>query len=433
MSPRSAVAPLVVAALASLTACDGGSATDAKGTPQPAGQCETVVSSMLTRTQAYVDQLEAPAPAASPSATLAPTPTPTSTAAPNADFSAAIEKATTELNRLGCDSGATVRQIDAGWPSLHAKGPVVAALLAQLRYSITDRVGKVPETRRLKPGDSLGDAMAQLAAGSTIVLAPGTYALNASLVTLRGITVRGAGPATTTVTSTASDYALLDLTSDPVKLSDLTLRHAGSAPASVITTGPLAALTLTRVHVTRGVAASGGRGGVGVLMGATTQPVGGQVPARTTTLTVRSSDVSDNAGGGVVVAGRHRADIGTTTLSSNGQCGICFTDSSDGWVRHSTLQDNVVGVAAAGTSRPQLVDNVMSGGQLGIQIYGSAAATIRDNTVSKVQRAAILFSGKSAGTVDGNTCPKDKPGIVVVGKGPYPYLKRNACLVATTK
>lgn len=405
------------AAIVALTACDGG-AHD-RPTAAPAGTasaCGIVAQSILDATQRYLNGL------------LANNGTNPNTLTSTA-YESALRAANDKLTQQGCEPAQTRRSLQAKWGTLKADGPVAAAVLAQLRYRLTETVSSVAVTKTIGVGAALQDALAEIPEGSTLVLQPGKYRLDQSLVVLRGVTIRGADAASTELDSSAADDAVLVMTTSAVTIQNVTVRHIGAAAANVVATGAEASLKLDSVTL-RGGRASKKSGGSGLLLASGADEPGAP---RTTTLTISGSTIAENAAGGIVVAGRHRASISGTTFSANRECGVCFLGSSDGWVTANTFRDNDVGVSAMADARPILRKNTFSGGQVGIQVSDRAAPTVEGNTITSPQRAALIYTGNSAGTVNGNTCTKDKPGIVIVGTQPYPYLKQNACDVATAR
>jgi hypothetical protein len=437
-------AALVAAALV-LSACTGSSgAAGPGGTPSAKVSaasrqtaCRAAVREVLAATQRYVDVYSdvgltttpsATSGTASPSPTASPSGTGTAPAS-NADsaLQAAIATATRIRRTQGCDPTAFNTGLTTGLGQVTSHGAVAGAVLRQLRANLTGQVATAPTTVRVAPGDDLDSALATAATGSTLQLAAGTYALTGALVLLRGVTLSGAGAGQTTITSTAADGAVLVLTGDRVVLSGLAMRRTGTAVGSVVIGGSSASLQLT------GVAVSGARlgaagGGAGVLMTAG----GGQVADGSTTLEVTDSTFSANQGAGIALTGAHRGSIVSSRFTGNGQCGVCFLGASGGAVRSSVFTGNAAGVAVAATSRPLVVGNHLSGGQVGVQAVDSAAPVLRDNTVTDATRAAVIWSAQSGGRADGTTCRRDRYGLVVASTA-HPFLGQNACAVAQSK
>jgi len=437
----------VVAAALVLSACTGSSggaaprATSSAKVSAASRQtaCSAAVHEVVAATQRYVDVYSDVGLTTTPSGgsgTAATTPS--ATASPSASGSVqgsdadstlqhAIATATRIRRTQGCDPTTFNSGLTTGLAQVTSHGAVAGAVLRQLRANLTGQVATDPTTVHVAPGDDLAAALATAATGSTLQLAAGTYALSDALVLLRGVTLAGAGAGQTTITSTATDAALLVLTGDRVALRGLALRRTGPAVGSVLVGGSAASLQLT------GVAVSGARlgstgGGAGILMTAGS----GQVADGSTTLEVTDSTFSANQGAGIALTGAHRGSIVSSRFTGNGQCGVCFLDASGGAVRTSEFTRNAAGIAVAATARPLVVGNHLSGGQVGVQAVDHAAPVLRGNTVTGASRAAVIWSGQSGGRADRTTCQADRYGLVVASTA-HPFLGHNACPVAQSK
>ncbi|MEO7069459.1 MAG: right-handed parallel beta-helix repeat-containing protein, partial [Nostocoides sp.] len=171
-----------------------------------------------------------------------------------------------------------------------------------------------------------------------------------------------------------------------------------------------------------------GAGGAAVQMSGQ----GSDGAGRGTTLEVTDSQFDRNAWAGIAVGGAHRVSILKGVFSHNGQCGVCFLDTSSGSVQDSTFTDDTVGLGATGSSRPTWVANTVTGGTVGLQLDGTAAPTIDGVTVSGASRAAIIFSGHSGGAITHATCLRVSYGIVVSPTA-APTLGDNTCGVVRGK
>jgi parallel beta-helix repeat protein len=266
--------------------------------------------------------------------------------------------------------------------------------------------------------------LAEVGPDATVQLGPGTYRLDETLVLLRGITLRGAGRARTTIVSTAADAAVLVLTGDRVVVEDLAVRRAGAAVGSVVIGGSAASLLLASVDLS-GARIGNGDGGAGVLMTAAE----GEEPRLGTTLEVTDSQFADNEGAGIALTGGHRASIVSSVFRRNRQCGVCFLGSSGGAVRQSRFDANGAGVAVTSTSKPLVQGNRISGGEVGVQAVDDSAPVLKSNTISGAARAAVIWSGRAGGRADGTRC-RDVSFGLVVGPKAHPFLGKNSCSVA---
>lgn len=384
----------------------------------------------------------APTAAPTPTGTAAPTSAgtnaPTSTsAAPEGDdtanadtrFQRVLEIARLQIADDGCDLPQVQSLLRDGLAGITTDGPVAAAVLRQLTASMTGAAERAPATREVKAGEDLLEAVAQLPAGSTIDLAPGTFPLDDVLVLLSPITIRAADRKGAILESSVSDFAVLVVADGVVTLDGLTVRHTGKEPANVVLAGPTASLVVTRSTVTGGVARSDGTGGAGILM----YDPGTDERADTTTLEVTGSRFLGNAAAGAVLTGGRVASITGSTFSKNSQCGVCFLDHSGGSVEGSTFTDNGVGVAAAGGSAPTVVKSTIRGGEVGVQASETASPVLDEVRISGASRAAMIYSGRAAGVIRSVTCTKVPFGLVV-GPQVAPTVTDTTCaVIASTR
>jgi hypothetical protein len=340
-------------------------------------------------------------------------------------FQQALAAAREQLTAERCSTSQTRDALRSGLSGVSTQGPVAAAVLRQLTAGMTGNAETEPTTKSVTPGEDLLAAVAGLPAGSTLVLAPGTYTLAEPLVLLAPVTLRGAGVSATTVVSTAEDYAVLVIADGAVAVDGLTIRHDGSAPANVLLSGPTATVSVTDARLTGGVPRKDGTGGAGILM---YDPATGGA-ASSTTLEVTRSRFDGNGSAGIVLTGGNVASVESTAFVKNAQCGICFLDSSSGSVRASTFRDNGVAVATTGRATPAVVGGTSVGGQVGVQASDDSAPLLKGLTIRSAKRAAMLWSGRATGAVDGVRCV-DVPFGLVVGKDVAPTVRNTDCEVA---
>jgi hypothetical protein len=439
------VTSLLASGLLALTACastgPGAPAPDATGTSRAhvESECAEAVTAIVQATGRYVDSYaegsaevraagSSPAPRPSGARSATPSASPTTSAYSDAEFQRQLAGAQQVLVSLGCDPAGTRAALEVGLGGLSPRGAVADAVLRQLTAGLTGRLAQEPQVRAVSPGEDLMTALAESAAGSTLELAAGEFQVGEPLVLLTGVVIRGAGRDRTSIVSTAGEAAVLVLTDGRVELRDLTIRHEGKAPASAILGGPAAALVVTGSRLTGAVSDAAGQGGSGILMFGT----GTEGSGRGTSVEVTDADLSGNHVAGLVLGGGHRASVVRSEFRDNGQCGVCFLDASDGSVQGSTFTANGVGVAVTGSARPSLVDLTITGGQVGIQAGDTAAPAVSGVSISGSARAAMIYSGKAAGRIDGAVCTKVPFGIVI-GAEAYPDLGANRCTVAPTR
>lgn len=427
----------LVVALFALVACGSDDLrTDPRSSIASAAQeeCDAAVASIVSATGRYVRGYESGRTVSASSATGTDASVTTTTASggaldvmTEAEFQAALATAEGTIRGQDCDRTKVRADLTTGLQGITPKGPVADAVLRQLAANLTGRAAPTATVTKLGPGDDLRDALASSPDGSTLELEAGEYHLDAPLVALTGLVIHGAGRDATTIVSTAPDAAVLVLTDKRVELNGLTVRHDGDSPASVVLGGPASSVVLTNARVAGGRIDPSGQGGAGVLMYSP-----GDAPARGTTLEATDVEVSDNEAAGIVLTGTHRSSIVRATIDANGQCGLCYIGGSSGSVEDSTLDGNGVGVAVTGTASPSLLRITISGGEVGLQVSDTGAPALAGGTISGSARAAVIYSGPGAGSLDSLTCANVPFGIVV-HRDAHPHLgKLDGCEVVSS-
>lgn len=410
---------------AATPSADAASQASAQASAVQQRHCRKVAPRVLAAIQTYVDAYGSP---------LAGTRTqPSRGSGPvsgDRALRSAIKRARENIDRHQCDAADYQQQISSGLADVTVRGPLARAVLLRLEASLSgaSAVGAAPVTRVVGPRTDLAAVLAEVSPGSTLRLRSGTYRLDEALVLLQGVTLAGRGRGRTVLRSTAPDTALLVLTDGRVDLRDLSVRHAGGKPASVLVGGPSSSVALTGVTIGGARSGQGRAGGNGVLMSARNDAKA----SRATTLQVTGSSFSDNANAGILLTGGHRASIRRTRFDGNRQCGVCFADASSGVVHHGTFTANTVGVAALGRSRPAVLASTFSGGRIGVQAAGRAQVLVRDARISGADRAGMLFGDRSGGRVEDSSCRDVRLGIVVA-PGAAPYLDRTSCTVVPSR
>lgn len=396
-----------------------GSATASGG---PSGSaCAQASSDLVGAVQRYVDAYGTPL-----------TGTATGAATGNPDdkqFQAAVQAAQDTVRAKACDLPEFRRSVEAGLSSVKARGPVAHAVLLRLTASMTGTAKATAATITVRPTDDLPRRLADLAAGSVVVLVAGRYRLDASLALLEGVTVRGAGRDKTTIESSAAEAGVLVLTDGRVEFRDLTVSHSGKATGDLLVGGPTSALVLTRVRATGALLSkTTANGGNGVLMTSRA----GNTKGRGTTLEVTDSTFDHNAAAGIVVTGVHVASIRKARFEANQNCGVCFSGTSTGAVRDSAFVGNRIGVAVLEHAKPAIDDTTFSGGLFAIQAANASTPVIRTVRISGASKAAMIFADTSGGSVDSATCVEVPYGIVVSPEA-APLLGTNSCTLAEGK
>ena len=420
-----------LAATLALLGCTSPSPALQPSTPTPdsvasrEAACLAAVAGVVDAVKAQVARYEpAPVNTATPSAGTTASPSASAAAAPGVDLDTALQAAREASQANLCDPTAFTRKVAADLGALRPQGPLATAVLARLTASITGQVPEQPVDRVVRVTESLTAVIAAAPAGSTLRLERGDHRVIQTLVLLDGITLTGEGKRQTRLLSSAPDAAVLDVTPGKVTISKLAIVRDAGVPGSGIVTGPEAALVLDAVTISGGRLSKAKSGGAAVHLSGSASD-----KARGTTLQVDGSTFADNAWAGIVATGRHRLSVKASVFDGSGECGICFLDATDGSVDASRFDDNRVGVAALGGSAPVLLKNVFRGGQVGIQVDGTATPGLRSNAITKVSKAAVIYGGTAAGTIEGTTCPDVQFGIVV-GTTSAPTMLRNPCPLA---
>jgi len=410
----------VAAACLLLTGCGAPGAVTPTPTVTawPAAECRAAAAGVGQAVQRLVEPYNTPLPAVVlPTAPAAP-------AEGDADVQSALDVVRRAVAEHGCPGAAAQADVERGLAAVEARGAIAEAVRDRVLAGLRGRIGSEPAEVALQPGADLAAALAEAPAGSTLRLAAGEYPLASALVLLDAVTLRGEGRDVTVLASRALEAAVLVLADDRVELADLAVVRAAEPPGSGVVAGGAASVVLEGVRVS-GARAGAEQGGAGVLM----VDADGEASGRGTTLEVTNSVFSDNDWAGLAVSGGHRVSIVTSTFADNGECGLCFLDASDGSVRDSVFDENLVGVAVTGTARPALLGSTVTGGEIGLQVEGEAAPTVDGNRISGASRAAVIVTGSATGTLARTVC-SDVPYGLVVSDSAAPTLIDNQCVLA---
>ena len=426
-----AVISLVVACV--LTACSTPSNPPATLSPSPSpspsawpeSQCRDLAATVGAALQSVVDSYEQ---STGPQSTATPTASESATPAPAVDGdSTKIQNALEEVGGAVEDSRCAARQmrqdVDEGIDAVRAETPLAEAVRARLVAGLDGRIPELPVRRAVFPDDDLHEALAEAPSGSTLLLSEGEWDLAGPLVLLSAITLEGKGVGVTILNSSAPEAAVLVATAEPVALESMSLARDTTVPGSGVVAGGAATLVLHQLEI------SGGRpddtgGGAGVML------VGEDLATdRRTSLEATDVVFRDNGWAGLAVAGTHRVSITSATFTGNGECGLCFLGDADGSVTTAAFDANKVGVAVAEESRPTLLDLTIDGGEVGLQVEGSAAPIVDGATISGSSRAAVIVGGKATGALVSVVCKDVDYGIVVTDTA-APTLTGNTCTLA---
>lgn len=318
-----------------------------------------------------------------------------------ADISAAMRERASQLDCTGLRDELAEELERLGGPT-----PVADTIAATLRSSLlgtTDPSDPGAEDVEVADVEELRAAVSNAGSGSVITLSPGTYELDQTLVFFRSVTLRGPRDGNVVLESSAEGAALLSLADGELRLEDLTVRHTGARPASVIVVRA-GGHRFARIEVTGARRSEDGVGGFGLAV----QPaLGGGDAAHE----VRGASFRDNEGGGVLIGGTATARLRDLTVEGPGGCGVCYAEEAGGslqdsevrghdigirieaaaapTIRGGTIRDNVVGVGAIGDGEFRLVATELADNETGLEMGGSGAPVVEgvlavDNTATGV-------------------------------------------------
>jgi parallel beta-helix repeat protein len=388
---------VVVALIGGLTAAllPGGFSLRSSAETKESAACSGLAPQLVLALQRYVDEAGEPVPPPSVDAGLV-------------DVAAVTQTYVRRVSSLGCRTTQERVRLASALQDLNGRSPVAQAIARTLR-SRFDATGDAPVTHRLAAGEDLPTVVAALPTGSTLQLPAGRHRLDAPLVTLQGLTIAGEGRDSTSLESSAPDYALLHLGAAPLVLRRLTVRHTGTSAASVLVV-PAAGYDLEGVRLTGAVGTAAG-GGNGLIVGVRAVGRGGRS-------VIAGSELSHNTGAGLVVAVADRPVVSDSDFSSNGACGICFRGASGGTVRRSRFVRNGTGIDLAGTASPTITaSTIRDSTRSGIALHELSRGTVSGNVVTGSGTVAVLAADHTATRVTGNTFSgHGKVGVALTGQ-----------------
>lgn len=413
------VVGVVVAAGPGTSLFGGSSSAAAHATKQA---CSGLVTSVVETTQRFIAGFDTDVPTLpGPSAQ---TTVPIDTTMTQDQFTTALNNSRARIDSLGCDMTKIRADLGKGLQHVEGKGVLAQALVRQLRVSLSGKLPDSPVTRSAGTDTDLDEALAEMPEGSTLHLAAGTYRRSQPLVLLRGVTIAGAGPTTTDITSTAGGLTVLVMGGVKATLQAVAITSASSTAASGILAGAGAAVTLTDTRIAGAHSDGKGHGGSGILVAGTVNP--GRADARQTSVDISDSEFADNDAAGVAVAGVTAVTVRNSTFRRNNECGVCFIGASAGTVQGNIFNRNAVGVAVTATSHPTIRGNTFRGDRFAVQAGDRSRPVIAGNTIAAATGAAILYLGQAAGRASRNRCNNDKFDIVV-RRGTSPLLTGGTC------
>lgn len=332
----------------------------------------------------------------------------------------------------GCSEQDLEAEVENALSSASTDDALTATLIDAVLNPVEAEVRQV----RLGPSDDLTTVLPLLASGSTISLEPGEYELEGSLLVQSELTLSGSGSDVTTLVSSAEAAVIAVLPGGDLTIFDLSVRHAGDLPASVMVSFN-APLTMADVHLSGGVADADGSGGSGLVVTADTasdEPA----PSVPPPISIQRTTFTDNEAAGVAVTGMFAPTIAESTFVSTGQCGICLFDDSGGRIFANTFRSNAIGLQIGtsgdvridensfsdqttadilidGVAAPVIVDNAFAGdGTVGIDAQDEARPEIVANSFAS-HAVAVSTRAASTALVSENTITGADVGILTAG------------------
>jgi len=240
--------------------------------------------------------------------------------------------------------------------------------------------------------ETLVEAIEAVGAGSTILLAAGTYELRLLPLKIdKPLTLIGAGRDTTGIAGERGGAALVV---DGVDFTarDLTFRYTGVEEGDVVLVrGGMA--TFEDCRFTGAVVAEGGSVHAGLLALGQAQ------------VTVEGCEAVDNGGSGIRIKEGSDAVIKGCVCSDNSQMGISLKDAT------ADVRDNVC----------------EHNGYSGIAVSGTTHATVENNKVSENTQTGIVFFDEGDGMVRGNTTTRNGYHGITAHDASAPILENNVC------
>lgn len=414
---------LIAAITLVVTGCQAELAPTPSPRPTTAATCPELAARIVDAVQDYVDSF----------AEVSAGDVGGAVSARQSDFEDAASLLRARGRELGCDPDELADLIRDELGRLTGGTPVQDAVVDTFR---ADPLGSVdpsdpgPAEVQVSSAQQLVTAVAGAGSGSTIKLAPGTYALNAPLVLLRPITLVGAGDGrnpdqVSSIVSAAAGASVIAATSGNFGLSDLTIEHSGERAASVLVVAG-GGYRFERIRVS-GAVAAGGAGGYGIVLSPQSNPLTPTGDARVLT----DVTLDGNAEGGVVIAGAEKPELSRVHVDGVAGCALCWVDQAGGSASDVTItggqigarvddaaspkltrvrvDDAVVGVAMSGSGSVRIEDSVVSAATIGIQTTGSGTAALVANQVVNAQEIGIRLAGTTHATLERNVVTGQTP------------------------
>ncbi|MGI5940047.1 MAG: NosD domain-containing protein [Thermoleophilia bacterium] len=241
---------------------------------------------------------------------------------------------------------------------------------------------------------TLEEAVADVDAGTTIHLGPGTFRLSKTLTVDFSLDLVGNGMTRREATVITCNNTVMDITSCSFTAQDITFsKTATNSPGGVMKVNDVN-LDLLRCSFTGGVKRDDQGGGSGLyLYGATDA-------------TIRDCVFTQNDNAGIAVCDHAKATLERNVCTKNQSVGIGFWDDSSGVARENTCTDNTGS---------------------GIAVRDRAEATLERNVCTENRNNGISFWDDSSGIARENTCTDNTYNGIAIGDHAKTTLERNVC------
>ena len=288
---------------------------------------------------------------------------------------------------------------------------------------------------------SLPDAIAAAPAGATLMLAGETFTVPNTIEVSQAITIIGAGPDSTIITSDGQmDRAVMRFNSSEVTLSELSVTYGGTSPTNILefdnATIDLLAVTVSGARFDannpsfsasgNGIAAIGTTSGTMESIIATDNEIGIGLHDRTS-VDVSLSVTSDNRDHGFGFFDTTSSTATSNTSSSNGISGFAmFNTASPSLIGNTSSENEGPGFvyfdASAGIARDNTAEANMSNG---FELQSTASPNLTANEASANAADGFRWVGESGGLASGNEASDNlSDGFVTVGTA-SPQLNAN--------
>jgi parallel beta-helix repeat protein len=249
---------------------------------------------------------------------------------------------------------------------------------------------------------TIDEAIANAPSGATIVLDPGRYVIEETLLIDKSLKLLGAGMDETEITGSGLVMKISSFGNNPiypVYIEGITFRKTGQESSSVVMVhDPFAEVVFHRVRF------AGAKGVIseGSIVAGLSITYSGQV-------VVNNCEATDNDSAGILVYHGDNTRIENNTISdthsvgNNDGKGIQIYQNSDVTVLQNQIINNWIGIFVQ-TSAPILEQNRLEGNEIDIVFIKSSDGIARENHCSAEYKYQILVYDDSNPVLEDNKC-----------------------------